>query len=116
MAASEATKRVHTKKSPPPMAAAVLLGPYLVYPFFADAFGNEAILCRCQVRNIRVPEDGRFIGCALESAGRWRNPSRRELIYFDGQQFAECRKKLLGRSAKVNHYSEEGGGRYPFPW
>ena len=30
MAASEATKRVHTKKSPPPMAAAGLLGPYLV--------------------------------------------------------------------------------------
>ena len=30
MAASEATKRVHTKKLPPPMAAAGLLGPYLV--------------------------------------------------------------------------------------
>ena len=29
MAASEATKRVHAKKSPPPMAAAGLLGPYL---------------------------------------------------------------------------------------
>ena len=31
MAASEATKRVHAKKSPPPMAAAGLLGPYLVW-------------------------------------------------------------------------------------
>ena len=30
MAASEATKRVHTKKSAPPMAATGLLGPYLV--------------------------------------------------------------------------------------
>ena len=30
MAASEATKRVNTKKSPPPMAAAGLLSPYLV--------------------------------------------------------------------------------------
>ena len=33
MAASEATKRVQTKKSPPPMAAAGLLGPYLVQNF-----------------------------------------------------------------------------------
>ena len=42
IAASEAINRVHAKKSPPPMAAAGLLGPYLV-----SHCGSNSVRLQC---------------------------------------------------------------------